>query len=260
MTVPGDTGPFKVEYAQFADGDHPHKLPARPWKVLKTSLAITSICAVVLLLGSNMFLILEAVVGSLSSLVAVIATVMTIGRNLDDRLPQNLRLSNQWCLIALVFAAALLGCYVISGGAIQRRFHEYIYSEMSAGNLRGIAQGVDLYHRDMGSWPKTEHDLISVSYLVERNLVHPADTTAWQRMGTPQFVPSYELLFPAQSATVRPQDILGYERLPLSIDGLKLFPKQIHNVVYMNGTSARLTASELAAAIAAQANSPTTKP
>ncbi len=261
MTHPDDTEPLSVEYARLAEGHEQHvKLPARSWKALRISLTVAAICGVALLFGSDMILILAAFVGTLSSIVAVIAAVMTIGRNLDDRLPQAMRLSSQHCLIALVFAAALLGCYVISGGVIQQRFDEYIYSEMSAGNLRGIAQGVDMYHRDGGSWPATEHDLMTANYVMERNLVHPADGAAWQRMGTPQFVSSYVLLFPPHSARVRPQDILGYERLPSSIDGLRLFPKQIHNVVYMNGTNARLSATDLAAALAAQALSPTTRP
>lgn len=207
-----------------------------------------------------MILIVAAVAGSLSSLVAVIAAVMTIGRNLDNRLNLEVQLPGQKCLNALMIAASLLGCYVICGSVIQQRFHEYIYSEMSAGNLRGIAQGVDLYRRDLGSWPATELDLMSANYVMERNLVHPADGAAWQQMGTPQFVPSYVLLFPSQSASPQPHDILGYERLPLSIDGLRVFPKQIHNVVYMNGTSARITATELAAALAAHGISPTTRP
>lgn len=261
MTIPDDIEPFTVQYARFAEGqERALKLPARPWKALKISLTISTICGLVLLLGSEMVLVLFAFVGFISSMVALVAAVITIGRNHDDQLPQTVRLSGRRCLCGLVGAAALLGCNLLSCGVVNQRFRESILSTISGANLRGIALAVDQYHRDAGTWPVSGNDLIGANLIAERNLAHPADISAWRHMGTQQFVPSYVLLLPRHSARPRPTEILGYERQPLSIDAMRLFPEQIHSVVYMDGTIARLSSPDLASALAAQSQSSPAQP
>lgn len=260
MTVPNDTEPFTVEYARFAEGqERAFKLPAGPWKALKFSLTVSMICGLALLFGSDLVFFLASVVGFMSSLVALIAAIITIGRNLDDRLPSGMRLSGRLGLYGLIAAAALLGGNLLSCGVVNQRFRESILNGISGANLRGIALAVEAYRRDHGSIPSCQ-DLLATNSIVDRQLLHPADITGWQRMGTSHFVPSYVLLPPSSNTNANPRHILAYERQSWSIDTFRLWPVRLHTVVYNDTSLARLSASDLAAALAAQTQSLTEQP
>jgi len=227
--------------------------------VLKVSLSVSVICGLTLLVGSDWAFLLAVAVGFTSSFVALIAAIITIGRNLDDRLPQRMRVSGRLGLYGLIAAAALLGGNLLSCGAVNKRFRESILGGISSANLRGIALGAEAYRRDHGSNPSCQ-DLLAAKLIVDRQLLHPADATGWQRMGTPQFVPSYVLLLPTSDPSASPRQILGYERQPWTTGSMRLWPARFHAVVYTDTSVTKLSASDLAMALAAQTRMPTTQP
>lgn len=248
MSAPDPTEPIALHYAASGSDSRPRlRSPARPWLLARVALFISTTAFPIIVLARDVPFLASAVIGMLSSVLALFLMIIAMGRNTQQQPSSIGRLSMRYCVAALVAAVAFLGFNGWTCAKLDRRIHDGNYSTMAVYQLRMIADRVDEYRQDHGTYPSRPEDLVTAKLATDLSLVLPMDAQGWLSLGSPPIIPSYILRPQARAPNAPPHTIHIYERQPWSVDGIRLFQQKQHAVVYADGTSALLSPADLAA-------------
>lgn len=127
----------------------------------------------------------------------------------------------------------VLAGYALLSLAVLGRTRAYAKSAVTAANLRGIGQGLRLYHEDYGDYPPSHYDLIAVNLSTPRQFLSVYDPDVrWESMNSETPYSSFEYQPGDGIWCDESRVVLAFERGPWTPGELRLFPTRGRLVLF----------------------------